>query len=285
MKKSDIAFSYLFNRILIKERTMRKFIFFSLTIMLCGLMLGNQAWAFSTSSATITLEKSVHFTTPDGSDVVVEPGTYTIEAAEEWLRLISGERRDALLLEAIKTQHDENLKVANALSQSSAADEHRITLLLPGGKGLEAIGSVSGVRSRAVRRPPTSRTRTQQQQVSRISTQSKNNTASKKSNPMPKSPVQPNNLLTQRVQALEHQVSTLQATINSLQSRLTKIESAVQVSNSGKVTINGTTLKLSAAMVDVQAGTSKFSGLVQADTLGTNSVISKSYTPGAGNIW
>jgi hypothetical protein len=102
---------------------------------------------------------------------------------------------------------------------------------------------------------------------------------------MPKSPVQPNNLLTQRVQALEHQVSTLQATINSLQSRLTKIESAVQVSNSGKVTINGTTLKLSAAMVDVQAGTSKFSGLVQADTLGTNSVISKSYTPGAGNIW
>jgi hypothetical protein len=250
MKKSDIAFSYLFNRILIKERTMRKFIFFSLTIMLCGLMLGNQAWAFSTSSATITLEKSVHFTTPDGSDVVVEPGTYTIEAAEEWLRLISGERRDAL-------------KVANALSQSSAADEHRITLLLPGGKGLEAIGSVSGVRSRAVRRPPTSRTRTQQQQVSRIPTQSKNNTASKKSNPMPKSPVQPNNLLTQRVQALEHQVS----------------------SNSGKVTINGTTLKLSAAMVDVQAGTSKFSGLVQADTLVTNSVISKSYTPGAGNIW
>jgi hypothetical protein len=65
-------------------------------------MLGNQAWAFSTSSATITLEKSVHFTTPDGSDVVVEPGTYTIEAAEEWLRLISGERRDALLLEATK---------------------------------------------------------------------------------------------------------------------------------------------------------------------------------------
>jgi TolA-binding protein len=122
-----------------------------------------------------------------------------------------------------------------------------------------------------VRRPLTSQARTQQQQASRIPTQSKNNTVSKKSKPIPKSPVQPNNPLAQRIQTLEQQVSTLQATINSLQSRLTKIESAVQVSNSGKVTVNGTTLK--------------FSGLVQADTLVTNSVISKSYTPGAGNIW
>jgi hypothetical protein len=30
---------------------------------------------------------------------------------------------------------------------------------------------------------------------------------------------------------------------------------------------------------------SKFSGVVQCDTLISNSVISASYTPGAGNIW
>ena len=38
-------------------------------------------------------------------------------------------------------------------------------------------------------------------------------------------------------------------------------------------------------MVTVNAGLSKFSGVVQADTVISNSVISSSYTPGAGNIW
>jgi hypothetical protein len=237
------------------------------------------------ANTTVTLEKTTHFLTTDGSDVVVKPGIYAVEAAEEWLRLIPGERKDALLLEAMRTQHDENLKAAKAVSQPGEADEYRIVLLLPGGKGLEAIGSVSGVRSRAVRRPSTSRTRTQQRQASRIPTQSTKRTVVPKSKPIHKSPVQPNNPLAQRVQTLEQQVSTLLATINSLQNRLAKFESAVQVSSSGKVTVNGTTLKFSASIVDVQAGTSKFSGLVKADTLVTNKVVSKAYTPGAGNIW
>jgi uncharacterized membrane protein len=42
---------------------------------------------------------------------------------------------------------------------------------------------------------------------------------------------------------------------------------------------------ISAGMVTVNAGTSKFSGVVQADTVITNNVISASYSPGAGNIW
>ena len=42
---------------------------------------------------------------------------------------------------------------------------------------------------------------------------------------------------------------------------------------------------MSAGMVTVDAGMSKFSGVVQCDTLITNSVVSSSYTPGAGNIW
>ena len=44
-------------------------------------------------------------------------------------------------------------------------------------------------------------------------------------------------------------------------------------------------VSISAAMVTVDAGISKFSGVVQADTVISNSVISASYTPGAGNIW
>jgi uncharacterized protein involved in type VI secretion and phage assembly len=61
--------------------------------------------------------------------------------------------------------------------------------------------------------------------------------------------------------------------------------SGITVTASAKVTINASTVEVSAGMVNVSAGMSKFSGVVQADTVITNSVVSASYTPGAGNIW
>lgn len=59
----------------------------------------------------------------------------------------------------------------------------------------------------------------------------------------------------------------------------------VTIDSAAKVTVNASTIEVSAGMVTVNAGMSKFSGVVQADTVITNSVISSSYTPGAGNIW
>ncbi len=59
----------------------------------------------------------------------------------------------------------------------------------------------------------------------------------------------------------------------------------ITVTASAKVTINASQIEVSAGMVTVNAGISKFSGVVQADTVISNSVISASYTPGAGNIW
>lgn len=65
-----------------------------------------------------------------------------------------------------------------------------------------------------------------------------------------------------------------------------KLETAgVTVTASAKVTVNASTVAISAGIVTVDAGMSKFSGVVQADTVISNSVISASYTPGAGNIW
>src|SRR5947208_4799677 len=61
--------------------------------------------------------------------------------------------------------------------------------------------------------------------------------------------------------------------------------SGITVTASAKVTINATLVQVSASMVTVDAAMSKFSGVVQADTVITNSVVSASYTPGAGNIW
>ena len=66
-----------------------------------------------------------------------------------------------------------------------------------------------------------------------------------------------------------------------------KMESSgVTVNSSSKVTINaGASAEVNAGTVTVNAGMSTFSGVVQASTVITNSVVSASYTPGAGNIW
>ena len=59
----------------------------------------------------------------------------------------------------------------------------------------------------------------------------------------------------------------------------------IMVNASAKVTINASTVEISSGTVTVNSGMSKFSGVVQCDTLISNSVISASYTPGAGNIF
>lgn len=61
--------------------------------------------------------------------------------------------------------------------------------------------------------------------------------------------------------------------------------SGITVTAAAKVTINASQVAVSAGMVTVDAGMSKFSGVVQCDTLISNTVISSTYTPGAGNIW
>jgi uncharacterized protein involved in type VI secretion and phage assembly len=65
-----------------------------------------------------------------------------------------------------------------------------------------------------------------------------------------------------------------------------KLETAgITVTASAKVTVNASTVEISAGMVTVNAGMSRFNGVVQADTVITNTVVSSVYTPGAGNIW
>lgn len=62
--------------------------------------------------------------------------------------------------------------------------------------------------------------------------------------------------------------------------------SGITVNSSSKVTVNtGASVEVNAGTVTVNAGMSTFSGVVQASTVITNSVVSASYTPGAGNIW
>jgi uncharacterized protein involved in type VI secretion and phage assembly len=58
----------------------------------------------------------------------------------------------------------------------------------------------------------------------------------------------------------------------------------ITVTAAAKVTVTASEATISAGMLKVDAGMSEFSGVVKCDTLITNSVISASYTPGAGNV-
>jgi uncharacterized protein involved in type VI secretion and phage assembly len=65
-----------------------------------------------------------------------------------------------------------------------------------------------------------------------------------------------------------------------------KLEAAgVTVVAASSVKVQAATAQVDASMLTVNAGMSKFSGVVQCDTLMTNTVVSAAYTPGAGNIW
>ncbi len=62
--------------------------------------------------------------------------------------------------------------------------------------------------------------------------------------------------------------------------------SMIKINVAGQVSITATaTVEVTASAVNVHSPTAIFDGLIQCQTLITNSVVSPSYTPGAGNVW
>ena len=61
--------------------------------------------------------------------------------------------------------------------------------------------------------------------------------------------------------------------------------SGVSITASGKMKLQADQVEVSATLLKVEGGTARFSGLLQCDSLVANSVVSASYSPGAGNIW
>ena len=61
--------------------------------------------------------------------------------------------------------------------------------------------------------------------------------------------------------------------------------SGVSIESSAKVSVTASTVEVTSGMVTVDAAMSKFSGVVKCDVLQATTVISSTYTPGAGNVW
>jgi hypothetical protein len=107
-----------------------------------------------TDPMNIYLEKSVHFLTPDGEGLEVQPGTYTVEGAEQGIRLMTSEKTRGLLLEAHPDKDESDLDTSVALSLPGNAEEeadlHYIVLMAPTGESLQALGTYSGIHQRGI---------------------------------------------------------------------------------------------------------------------------------------
>jgi phage baseplate assembly protein V len=59
----------------------------------------------------------------------------------------------------------------------------------------------------------------------------------------------------------------------------------ITVTATANVTVNAGTVRIRAGAITIDAGMTTFAGTIQCDTMISNSVVSASYTPGAGNVW
>lgn len=128
-----------------------------------SLLSTTMGWAEPEFPAVL-FEQPSHFTAPDGTDVLVAPGTYLLEQfTETQLRLVAESPKPVIEIQATATTHEETLAspLALTISEEGQADEIHLVLLLPNRQGLEATGTFSGTRSRAAGFRQLSRTQVQ----------------------------------------------------------------------------------------------------------------------------
>jgi len=131
------------------------------TLMLMALLAGCGGQGLSQSPAStdktipaLTLDTAIHFATPDGAPLLVEPDDYRVEqATESQLRLVPEKGGRPVLLAAEITTHDIEVSKPFPLLLALNEDARNLVLLLPDGAALDAAGSLSGIQSRDLARP------------------------------------------------------------------------------------------------------------------------------------
>ena len=118
----------------------------------CFALLCAGAPAATAPAASLVVERAIHFQSPKGEVLVLDAGTYAVEPeSTDQLHLIAAGGK-SLSVPATVAKHAERIEQPRALLVAVGNDERHLVLLLPGGKRLEAIGSLSGIHSRGVAR-------------------------------------------------------------------------------------------------------------------------------------
>jgi hypothetical protein len=107
-----------------------------LSAWLIGIVLsvGFPAQATTPDEHTIiSLDQPVHFLGTEGTDVVADPGNYSVETVEVWLRLIPvAQRGEALLLKADKGTYDVQVEIPMALYTPGTIKPGMLAVLFQG---------------------------------------------------------------------------------------------------------------------------------------------------------
>jgi len=138
--------------------TTRQMWFYSL--MLMALLAGCGAQGLPPSPTyteqtmpALTLDTAIHFATPDGAPLLVEPDAYMVErTADAQLRLVPEKGDRPILLAAVLTTHDIEVSKPFPLLLALNEDARNLVLLFPDGTALDAAGSLSGIQSRDLAR-------------------------------------------------------------------------------------------------------------------------------------
>ena len=96
----------------------------------------------------VSLLRDLHFSGPDGADVLVPPGVYLVELASTSGLRLSPRDGDPVDVLARQTGHEEQVDGALALGEETEADQFHVVLLLPDGIAHDAVASYSGIVTR-----------------------------------------------------------------------------------------------------------------------------------------
>ena len=86
------------------------------------------------------------------------------------------------------------------------------------------------------------------------------------------------------IESQQEQIDSLLVVQNQNQSFIDDLQDTIRIDDSG-LTLSASVITLNAATVDINAASTEAAGSIECTTLITDSVVSESYTPGAGNVW
>lgn len=113
------------------------------------LLAGLNSWV--EAAPTLNIEQSAHFLESDGSDVLVEAGTYEVDTLVGSRFRLNTSGGTTLFLDAQATTHSEEIDTPLGVMVSGEdPDVVHVVLLLPNGQALDATGSISGTRARGL---------------------------------------------------------------------------------------------------------------------------------------
>jgi hypothetical protein len=106
---------------------------------------------------TVVLTESVHFTGMEGQDLLIEPGSYSLQPGDGKKLLlipVEVERSSASrALEAVTTAHDLDITATVALAVRPQENEYHLILATPEKQVYESVGFAGDVRPRAAIQP------------------------------------------------------------------------------------------------------------------------------------